>query len=352
MTAYWLMLLVPMLAGLSPWKAKGALPNFQWFMYGLILILIIGWRHAVGGDWGSYINNYAALKGVTFWDTITVLSVSGDFGYEVIHWFSLNYLDGIYSTNLICAVIFISGLLRLCKNMPVPWIALAAAIPYLVIVVAMGYTRQGVAIGFLMWGLIDLMKGKPLWFYVMVLLGTLFHKTTLFMLPVGFLYGHSIRNVKDLLIFSLLFIIAFISFLAGQIQNLMYQYVTNTELESSGAFIRVLMNVFAAVIFLYFRKAWEEKYSDAGLWNIFSIASLIMLPLTFALSTTVDRMALYFLPMQLVILSRIPPLIRTTYNRTIFILGVLSLYVGALFVWLNFGNFSSHWLPYRNLLFK
>ena len=32
--------------------------------------------------------------------------------------------------------------------MPLPWLALAVAVPYLVVVVAMGYTRQGVAIGF------------------------------------------------------------------------------------------------------------------------------------------------------------------------------------------------------------
>ena len=42
MTTYWLMLLVPMLAGLSPWKAKGALPRVQWFLYGLFLIVISG----------------------------------------------------------------------------------------------------------------------------------------------------------------------------------------------------------------------------------------------------------------------------------------------------------------------
>jgi len=351
-TAYWLMLLVPMLAGLSPWKAKGTLSNLQWFLYGALLIFIIGLRHKVGGDWDNYIGNFIGLEGVSFSEAITVQSVSHDFAYETIHWFSLNYLNGIYSTNLICAVIFVAGLLRVCKNMPFPWLALVISIPYLVIVVAMGYTRQGVAIGFIMWGLIDLINGKKIRFYIMVLLAVLFHKTSLFMLPIGFLYGNSIRNWKDMLLFTGLFVVAFIAFVADQLQNLLYQYVTNSELESSGAFIRVLMNVFAALNFLYFRKVWREKYDDAALWMIFSIASLIMLPLTFVSSTSIDRMALYFLPMQLVILSRIPVLITDRYNRTLFILGVLFLYIGALFVWLNFGSFSSSWIPYNNLLFN
>ena len=70
MTTYWLMLLVPMFAGLSPWKAKGALPNVQWFLYGVFLIAIIGLRHEVGGDWLNYIQNYSGMEGVIFSDII------------------------------------------------------------------------------------------------------------------------------------------------------------------------------------------------------------------------------------------------------------------------------------------
>ena len=159
MTVYWLMLLVPMLAGLSPWKAKGALPNLQWFLYGALLVLIIGLRHEVGGDWINYIENYKSLEGISFSDALQENMVRQNHGFGVIHWFSLNYLNGIYTTNVVCAAIFVAGLLRMCKNMPIPWLALAVSIPYLVIVVATGYTRQAAAIGFIMWGLIDLMNG-------------------------------------------------------------------------------------------------------------------------------------------------------------------------------------------------
>ena len=353
MTTYWLMLLVPMLAGLSPWKAKGALPKLQWFTYGALLILIIGLRHEVGGDWSNYIENYEILQGLRFSDALKTNMVYQDYGFGLIHWFSLNYLNGIYTTNLFCAVIFVAGLLRVCKNMPVPWLPLAVSIPYLVIVVATGYTRQAAAIGFIMWGLIDLMQGKQLKFYLMVMLGVFFHKTALFMLPVGFLYANSLKNLKNLLLFLLFFVLAFAGFMAEHIARLTYYYVEDTQgMESSGAVIRVTMNVASSFVFLYFRKLWAERYNDSGLWMIFSVSSLIMLPLAFVSSTVVDRMALYFLPMQLVILSRAPLFIPNVYNRTLFILIVLFLYIGALFVWLNFGQHSSHWLPYQNLLFK
>lgn len=352
MTIYWLLLLVPALAGLSPWKAKGTLPQVQWFLYGLFLLLIIGFRHEVGGDWSVYIENYREFQGMSIFDLFSPESLSRDIGYAFIHWVSLNYLNGIYSTNLFCSGIFIAGLLRVCKNMPIPWLALAVAIPYLVIVVAMGYTRQAAAIGLIMWGLVDLMNGKTLRFYVLVILGVLFHKTALFILPVGFLYGHSIRNLKDFLLFILLFIITFVAFLMDRIEGLVTSYVTDTTMESSGAFIRVMMNIVSALVFLYFRKAWVKQYNDERLWVIFSVVSLIMLPLTFVLSTTVDRMALYFLPMQLVILSRVPLLIINRYQKTLFVLCVLFLYSGVLFVWLNFGANSSAWLPYQNYLFN
>lgn len=353
MTTYWLMLFVPLLAGLSPWKAKGALPNLQWFLYGAILIFIIGLRHEVGGDWIAYMENYARLEGTRFSDAIFLSSISMDIGFEITHWFSLNYLNGIYATNLICAAIFVAGLIRISQCMPIPWLALVVSMPYLVIVVAMGYTRQAAAIGFIMWGLIDLMNGKQLWFYFMVLLGSLFHKTAFLMLPVGFLYSNSIRDVKALFLFMLLFVFAFVLFIADRIQNLVYYYVTDTGgMSSSGAAIRVGMNVGSAFVFLYFRKAWAGRYEDVYLWTIFSVINLLLFPLAFVISTTIDRVALYFLPMQFIILSRVPIFISSIYHRTIFVLCVVFIYISIMFVWLNYGSFSSSWLPYRNIFFK
>jgi membrane-associated HD superfamily phosphohydrolase len=111
------------------------------------------------------------------------------------------------------------------------------------------------------------------------------------------------------------------------------------------------MSFFSAVIFFIFYKKYTEKFDDQKLWFIFSIISIILLPAAFYYSTFADRIAIYFIPLQLVVLSRIPVLIRSPYNRTIFIFGVICMYVTTLYVWLNFGNYSSFWLPYGNALF-
>ena len=350
MSIYWMILALPALFGLSPIKIDRDLKMILFWLFGIVLAILIGYRHEVGGDWFRYVDTaYGIQKGVSFdfssFDT-------GDYAYRLIHWISVNYLNGIYATNLICAVFFVAGLLRFSRAMSIPWMALFVSIQFLVIVVSMGYTRQAAAIGFLMWGLVDLINGKNIRFYVLVIIGSLFHLTSLIMLPIGLMYN--IKNNRIQFILLLLVIIlsgmAIYALFLRQIDHMIYYYLTIKFHHSDGAVVRVFMNFFAAVVFFIFYKKYKKNFNDRKLWLIFSVVSIILLPLAFSYSTFVDRIAIYFLPLQLVVFSRVPILMESPYNRTIFILGVILIYFSALFVWLNFGNFSSFWLPYQNVL--
>ena len=64
----------------------------------------------------------------------------------MLNWLSIQMDWGILGVNLIGGAIFAFGLVAFCRRQPRPWLALAVAIPYLVIVVAMGYSRQGIAL--------------------------------------------------------------------------------------------------------------------------------------------------------------------------------------------------------------
>ena len=350
MSIYWMILALPALFGLSPIKIDRDLKMILFWLFGIVLAILIGYRHEVGGDWFRYVDTaYGIQKGVSF-DFSSFYT--GDYAYRLIHWISVNYLNGIYATNLICAVFFVAGLLRFSRAMSIPWIALFVSIQFLVIVVSMGYTRQAAAIGFLMWGLVDLINGKNIRFYVLVIIGSLFHFTSLIMLPIGLMYN--IKNNRIQFILLLLVIIlsgmAIYALFLRQIDHMIYYYLTIKFHHSDGAVVRVFMNFFAAVVFFIFYKKYKKNFNDRKLWLIFSVVSIILLPLAFSYSTFVDRIAIYFLPLQLVVFSRIPILIESSYNRTLFIFGVIFIYVSALFVWLNFGNFSSFWLPYQNVL--
>ena len=145
---------------------------------------------------------------------------------------------------------------------------------------------------------------------------------------------------------------SFIISLLPWYEHLIYYYVTTQVHQSEGAVIRVVMSTFAGIIFFIFRKRFKRTFHDENLWLIFSLVSIALLPLAFSYSTFIDRIAIFFIPLQLVIFSRVPMLIYSTYYRTIFIVATITLYVCVLFVWLNFAKHAYLWVPYKNILLE
>jgi hypothetical protein len=346
MTVYWLMFLIPLIAGMSPINIKENVKAVQWFVYGFVFIVLVGLRHKVGGDWDNYIIAYAGLKGIQLSQLFSMHYLMYDPGYLIIHWISLNVFNNVYFVNLICAIFFVSGLLRLSRSMPIPWLALIIGIPYLTVVVSMGYTRQGAAIGIVMWALVDLMNDKRARFYILVICAVLIHKSALMMLIIGSLYTGSFMLVLFALALIGVFSFLFIDVLASMV----FHYFLHTNMESSGALVRISMSVLAAFTFIWFRRKWDIEYGDAKFWMLMSIIITLFVPLAFISSTMIDRLALYFIPMQIIIFSRIPRLIQDEFRRSFFVCIVITIYLLSLFTWLNFGSYSKFWIPYQNIL--
>ena len=88
------------------------------------------------------------------------------------------------------------------------------------------------------------------------------------------------------------------------------------------------------------------------MWTNLSLAALFCLALLAVsdASTAIDRLALYIIPLQIMVLSRVP----TIFGRTVpgsaaewpqpwsCIVPLIA------FVWLNYAQHASQWLPYRN----
>jgi hypothetical protein len=337
---------VSALFALHPVALSSDLRRIMLFLIGLIFALIIGFRYEVGGDWDRYLFVFSYLDSASFFENYR----AKDIGYEFLYWVSINYFDGVYFVNMVSALIFISGLIRFCRILPLPWLALLVSTPFLIVVVSMGYTRQASAVGLFMWGLVDLMKGKRMNFYLFTIMGSLFHYTVLAMLPIGIIYNlKKINFFKIVLVASVIFIVTYVIFLK-EIEHMVYYYITIKYKHSEGAVIRVLVTFFTAIIFFIYRNEFKKNFHDEKLWFIFSLISIAMLPLAIFYSTFADRIAIYFIPIQLVVLSRVPVIIVSKYYRTLFVLGTVVLYFSILFVWLNFGKHSIHWLPYQNIL--
>ncbi|HHP7246257.1 MAG TPA: EpsG family protein [Elainellaceae cyanobacterium] len=342
MLPYWLIFLFLVLACVLPRRLKGAQREGVWRFAAFVLIVFIGLRHEVGGDWFSYLFNleYASQR----FDNALEL---GDPGYYVLGWLFVKIGGSIYWLNVFCAAILVSGTFRLANAQPRPWLALVIALPYLLIVVGMGYTRQAAAIGLVMWGLVALQNKRVVVFSVSVLCAALFHKTALLMLPIAAL-AHSRRRIWTAVWVAVLFMLGFIVLLDDDVDALYSNYVISEyAFASEGAAVRLAMNAVAAVIFILFSRRLVNDRSERQLYWWLSWVTVACLPFLAISPTAVDRIALYLIPLQLVIFSRLPDLAGRKNNRQTLYLSVIAYYALVQFVWLNFASNRSGWVPYE-----
>ncbi len=353
MLPYWLMFALPaMVAWMTETQRTLALPGGgsetpveAWIAVGVILTLLIGFRYEVGGDWFNYSRNLDDVAGAML-DEVMLMS---DPGYQFLSWLSLEMDWDIFGVNLIAGAIFAIGLVIFCRNLPRPWLALAVAVPYLVIVVAMGYSRQGVALGLAMLGLVALGKKGIGWFVFWVFLAATFHKTAVLLLPLAALAAAHNRFVALAWGVGSL-ALGYWLFLEDSVEMLYVNYV-EAEYQSSGAMIRLAMNLVPAVMLFVWRKKFTFSDAELRLWLLFAIISLGLFGifLVSPSSTAVDRIALYMLPLQLVVFAHTPDALgeESDPDVSVPLLGVVAYYALVQFVWLNFADNAFAWVPYR-----
>lgn len=350
MWPYWVLFLIPALtAVLRPWRRSAPLsPGFmrwgvEWVTVLLALWLMIGWRHEVGGDWGNYFRYLEQVRG----EELKNILLSPDPGYELVNWISVEMGWGVYGVNLLCAAVFSFGVVSLCRSMPRPWLALAVAVPYLVIVVGMGYSRQGVALGCAMLGLVGLMRRSNVRFVFWVLVGVTFHKTAVILLPIAALASTRNRWWTALWV-GVVTVGAYWLFLEDSVESLVTNYV-EVQMQSQGAMVRLLMNAMPAALLLLLKRRFQFTAIEAPLWRWLAIISIGLLAVLFVSpsSTAVDRIALYMLPLQLVVFSHLPDVLGSRQRSNQQWVTLIVLYYALVnFVWLTFATHAYAWVPY------
>lgn len=346
MWPYWLILMLP-LAGVT-FTHRTANQRLAWFLVLVLLGLFIGLRYEVGGDWGTYLRHFDGMRYLKFTDAVSL----DDPAYYLINWIVADEGLSIVWVNLFCAAIVCCGVHAFCRNQPLPWLALTVAIPYLLIVVSMGYTRQAAALGLALIGLTALAKDKNRQFVFWVLLGALFHKSAVLLLPIAALAATRNR-LWTVLWVSVFVAIAVYSLLLESAENMWQNYVVDDYSQASqGGAIRVCMNAVPAALLLLFRDKLFYNDKERRLWTWMAVLSLATLPMLSLSATGVDRVALYFIPLQMFVFSRLPFVARDANNFNTIIYGTVAYYVLVQFVWLNFAVHARYWLPYKNILFQ
>lgn len=340
----WVLLAFPALSGSRRWGQSTGVALLVFFT------LFIGLRDQVGGDWFSYLPYLDRVMGIPIGEVLQ----QDEAGYALFNWFGANWGGGLFLVDTLCALIFSVGLLRFCRAQPRPWLALTLAFPYLIVVVAMGYTRQGVAIGLECLALLALERDRLLWFLGWIALAATFHKTALILMLLPAATLNPNLRFSQLMRLALLAIAGYGLFntqLSSSLENFQRGYI-DAQYQAQGALIRVLLCLLPALVFLLARRRFHLSPQPLRIWTLLSfgtIAAAIGLA-TLASSVVIDRLALYLIPLQIFVGSRLPDTRLFGISPGIWNQLLVGLSLAVLLVWLLFAGHSYAWLPYRNLL--
>ena len=353
MWPYWLFFLMPALmviSNLSQFRYKGLKIedrrwSKEWQIVFVFLILIIGLRHEVGGDWINYLLLLDSYDN-TLSNNISYLFQ--DPAFILFNQLAIFTQWGIYLVNVLSAIFFSWGLTSFCRSQPRPWLALLIAVPYLITVVAMGYTRQGVAIGIAMIAMLSFTKGNIWSFVIWIGIAATFHKSALILLPLAALASTEKRFFTFVWV-SLASLLLYVLLLQDAMSNLIAGYI-ESNYQSSGAAIRIAMNAVPATLFLIFRKNFKLSYVEKSFWTWLSSSAifLILVLVVSPSSTAVDRVALYWIPIQIFVLSRLPDALGSPQRKNTFWVILIVCYCALVhFVWLIYAETSFAWIPYQ-----
>lgn len=309
---------------------------------------MIGLRYRVGGDWEPYLHIYDTIY---FQSLIPALSLS-DPGYAFLNWLAARVDTGIWLPNMVCAILFMAGVGRLASRQPQPWLAMLVAVPYFVIVVAMGYTRQAAAIGIVCFAIADAGEMNIGRTIILIGIAALFHKTAILMLPLA-VGPIAIRKALTAIVGVLAFLALFLLLLRSQSDQMINSYA-QSDYNSQGAAIRIAMNVFAAGLFILLNKRFVLNRYQNLYWKFNAVASFVSVIALLSLSASsgVDRLSLFLIPLQMVTFSRIPQALSGS-NKLIMpaFFAVVGYCFTVEFVWLTFGDNAGSWIPYSTTLF-
>lgn len=348
MTAYFLVLAAVVVAGMlgnarvdeTERRMTPAL-----LLAALVMILFVGLRDRVGVDWLNY---RWILTRAAYQDLGQALTTANP-AYQLLNYLAHQLDVGMWFVNLVCAAIFVWGLFRLVACQPFPWLAVLVALPYLIIVVGMNYTRQAAALGFLMAGMASTSRGGSPWrFLALAGPAILFHSSAVLALPLATIGFKQSRVIHAALV-PIVLILFFSGALTGRIDHYTSSYVEIVQ-QSQGAAIRLVMCVIPAALMLLAGQRMRFNENEAIMWRNASLAaialgvSLLFLPT----STAIDRLAVYILPLQIAVIARLPFVINS-YIAAKFV--VVAFATSVLSVFLFFAANAYAWIPYRNYLY-
>lgn len=319
-----------------------------WLLCFIALTIFVGLRHKVGMDWNNYLRMIEKAGSADSFEQLFLISEPL---YALLLYWGAQTGFGMYAVNLLSAVIFLAGLFKFARYCPAPWLALTAAMPFYVVVVAMSANRQAIAAGILMWLVAVWQKLNLTKRTLIILIAAGFHFSALIYLVFAGLDLKLRLWIKVLLVTLLGLLAVYILQTTGRVEYYDGAYGRGqTELtQSSGAIFHVMINAGPAMLYFILPK-YRATLFPTLLLRQMALAALACIPLVFFASVAAGRLSLYWYPVSLWAWSALPEIFSERSKPVVrIVIAIVMLLILA--VWLLLGNAAYAHIPYRNALF-
>lgn len=316
--------------------------KYIWVFVIFLLTIFIGFRNEIGADWKIYENYFYDIENITIKENI----LSSSAVYLLIN--KIVYYAGIkfWGVNVLCASIFMLALSLFLQDSKNKWLGLLFSFPIIIVIIGMGYIRQGLAFSFILLLIKSLENRNLLNAFIFIILSIFSHKSALFissfLLFINFFYYKNIFYV----ILSFFITISFLFLFLFNYKHLIYFYIGEGQhMFSYGSFPRGILISVVAISFLFLKKKFINMSDyQVYIYSYFSYFILILFPFSFSASIMADRLLLYFYPLKLVFIL----FANLNDKKIIFLIfSIISSYFFYFITWISFGVNASGWIPYK-----
>lgn len=343
---YYIVLLIAAIPALTDRVKK---PALGWICFFVLLLVFVGLRYEVGGDWISYLIIADNWRYVEF----SELFERAESGFYFLVWLSDRLGLDIYGANVITTALFLYGVFKYCGKQLNPWLAIFTSLPFLVIVIGMSANRQAAAIGITLVVLADWKESAVIKKIILICAAAMFHTSSIVFLL--FVVADSQMSFFKKVAASTVILITVALFFNPGESIVRYQstYVEARDINVSyGALQQLLLNVLPALAFMFISMRSRRFRMKVPHWNIIlamSIMSIVLVPMAFTYSTAAARISFYLFPISIAFFASLPEMFAVS-TKDIVKFFVVCYGFMVLGLWLNFANTAFRHIPYNNVL--
>lgn len=339
MTYYWVSLIALAIYSLNKYTA---IQNFFYSCFLLFLIILIGLRFEIGGDWEAYLDWQKNTEGYSIYESLVLPSPV----YSFINILSEN-LGGIYFVNLCCAATCVLGLHMFSLTSDHPKFLFVSLIPFIIFIFSMGFVRQSLALSFVL-----MVYNRNSFIFIVGAFFAIFsHVSAILILPIYYLFRRDISYARVLLF---LFLVAiFVVMFYEQFFLYFKYYVAMQEYRSAGVFYRLspllIILTFFVLRHLYIGSSNSTRSAEAIIFTFLPMLFLFLVAIG-GFSTSADRMFYYVLPLVALYISNSNTLFKLNViikARSVFLVSNYALF----FLWMLLSDHVRYWVPYKNGIF-